>query len=60
MFLKNKIKNIKFGYQCLLCNKYCVYLLIEKIDKIMTHFSDALCKKLFFLIACGAQLDNGV
>ena len=35
----------------------------KKIDKILTHFGDALCKNLFiylyFLFAHGVQHDNG-
>ena len=34
---------------------------MKKIDKIMTHFGDAFCKKWFYLfIACCVQLDNRV
>ena len=37
-----------------------VYIYLwKRIDKILTHFGDALCKKFFF-IARGVQLDNGV
>ena len=36
-----------------------VYIYSWKIvDKILTHFGDALC--LFFFIACGVQHDNRV
>ena len=41
----NEKQIIKLGYQFLLCNKYCVYLLMKKNDKILTHFGDALCRK---------------
>ena len=40
MFLL-RIKILEFGYHFLLCNTYCVYLLMKKIDKILTHFGDA-------------------
>ena len=40
-----KTQMIIFGYHFLLCNKYGVYVLIKKIDKILIHFGDALCKK---------------
>ena len=41
---------------------------MKKIDKILTHFGDALCKKivfflkkiLYFCIARGVQLDSRV
>ena len=41
--MKNII--IKFGYHFLLCSRYRVYYSWKKIDKILTHFGDALCKK---------------
>ena len=41
-FIKKNLKQIiKFGYHFLLCNKYCVYLLMKKIDNFFTHFGDA-------------------
>ena len=30
----------------------------KKIDKILTHFGDGLCRKFFFFIARFVQLDN--
>ena len=35
---------------------------MKKIDKILTHFGDALCRKYIYLyfIARGVQLDNRV
>ena len=35
----------------LLCNGYRVYLLMKKIDKILTHFGDALCRKYIFFLS---------
>ena len=32
----------------------------KKIDKILTHFGDVLCKKWILFIASGVQIDNGV
>ena len=34
----------------LLCNKYCVYLLMKKFDKMLTHFGDALCHFYFLFL----------
>ena len=60
--LYEKSQIIIFGYHFLLCNRYCVYvLMIKKIDKILTHIDDALCKKYnCFFIARDVQLDNRV
>jgi hypothetical protein len=33
---------------------------VKKNEKILTYFGDPLCKKYFFFIARGIQLDNGV
>ena len=38
-YLKKHI--IKFGYEFLVCNRYCVYLLMKTIDKNLIHFCDA-------------------
>ena len=43
----------------LLYNEYHIYLLLKKIDKILTDFGDPLCKSRFF-IARDVQLDNGM
>ena len=33
---------------------------MEKIDKILNHFGDALCKKHLIFITLGVQLNNRV
>ena len=45
-----KIKNKKsLGYHFLLCNRYCVYLLMKKkIDKIFTHLVMLYFKSMYF------------
>ena len=42
MFYINKI--FKFGYKCLLCNGFCVYLPMKKNENNLTYFGDPLCK----------------
>ena len=58
VLLKNQI--IKFGYEFLVSNRYCVYILMKKIDKIFIHFCDELRKSRIFCLARGVLLDNGV
>ena len=58
-YLKKQI--IKFGYEILVCNKYHVYLLMnKKIEKKLIHFVMQLRKSRFFGLARGVLLDNGV
>ena len=40
-----KKKVTTFGYHFVLCNRYFVFVLMKKNDKILTHFGDANLKK---------------
>ena len=43
-----KHKSLYLVTTFLLSNRNCVYLLMKKTDKILTHLGDALCKKYIY------------